>query len=67
MRWIFLNNSNDNSELESTDNEKSKEKTLLELLDDVKKSIHKTMQQLYEEKKLSWLLCIKRKNLSAYC
>ena len=40
-----------NSELESTGNEKSKEKTLLELLDDVKKSIHKTMQQLYEERK----------------
>jgi hypothetical protein len=42
-----------NSELESTDNEKSKENTLLELLDDVKKSIHKTMQQLDEERKLS--------------
>ena len=43
-----------NSELESRDNEKStKEKTLLELLDDVKKSIHKTMQKLDEERKSS--------------
>jgi hypothetical protein len=39
-----------NSELESSDNETSKEKTLLELLDDVKKSIHKTIQKLDEEK-----------------
>ena len=30
-----------NSEIESKDNEKSKEKTLLELLDDVTKSIQK--------------------------
>lgn len=42
-----------NSELESTDNEKSKENTLLELLDDVKKSIHKTMHRLDEERKIS--------------
>jgi hypothetical protein len=42
-----------NSELESSDNEMSKEKTLLELLDDVKKSIHKTMQKLDEERKSS--------------
>ena len=40
-----------NSELESrNNNETSKEKTLLELLDDVKKSIHKTIQKLDEEK-----------------
>jgi hypothetical protein len=39
-----------NSELESSNNETSKEKTLLELLDDVKKSIHKTIQKLDEEK-----------------
>jgi hypothetical protein len=39
-----------NSELESRNNETSKEKTLLELLDDVKKSIHKTIQKLDEEK-----------------
>jgi hypothetical protein len=40
-----------NSELESrNNNEMSKEKTLLELLDDVKKSIHKTIQKLDEEK-----------------
>ncbi len=42
-----------NSEIESRDNEKSKEKTLLELLDDVTKSIHKTMQKLDEERKSS--------------
>ena len=42
-----------NSEIESRDNEKSKEKTLLELLDDVAKSIHKTMQKLDEERKSS--------------
>lgn len=40
-----------NSELESKDNESSKEKTLLELLDEVKKSIHKTLQKLDEERK----------------
>lgn len=39
-----------NSELESRDNKTSKENTLLELLDDVKKSIHKTIQKLDEEK-----------------
>jgi hypothetical protein len=39
-----------NSELESRDNETSKEKTLLELLADVKKSIHKTIEKLEEEK-----------------
>ena len=39
-----------NSELESRDNKTSKENTLLELLDDVKKSIHKTTQKLDEEK-----------------
>ena len=39
-----------NNELESRNNEKSKEKTLIELLDDVKKSIHKTIQKLDEEK-----------------
>ena len=40
-----------NSELESRNNNKtSKEKTLLELLDDVKKSIHKTIRKLDEEK-----------------
>ena len=42
-----------NSEIESKDNERSKEKTLLELLDDVTKSIHKTMQKLDEERKSS--------------
>ena len=42
-----------NSEIESSNNEKSKEKTLLELLDDVTKSIHKTMQKLDEERKSS--------------
>ena len=51
-----------NSELESTDNEKSKENTLLELLDDVKKSIHKTMQRLDEERKLSWYFVSKERN-----
>ena len=39
-----------NSEIESKDNEGSKEKTLLELLGDVKKSINKTIQKLEEEK-----------------
>jgi hypothetical protein len=39
-----------NSELDSKNDETSKEKTLLELLDDVKKSIHKTIQKLDEEK-----------------
>lgn len=39
-----------NSELESRDNKTPKENTLLELLDDVKKSIHKTIQKLDEEK-----------------
>jgi hypothetical protein len=39
-----------NSELESRDNKTSKENTLLELLGDVKKSIHKTIQKLDEEK-----------------
>lgn len=39
-----------NSELESRDNKTSKENTLLELLDDVKKSIHKTIHKLDEEK-----------------
>ena len=39
-----------NSELDSRNDETSKEKTLLELLDDVKKSIHKTIQKLDEEK-----------------
>lgn len=39
-----------NSELDSRNDEMSKEKTLLELLDDVKKSIHKTIQKLDEEK-----------------
>ena len=39
-----------NSEIESRDNASSKEKTLLELLEDVKKSIHKTIQKLDAEK-----------------
>lgn len=39
-----------NSELDSRNDETLKEKTLLELLDDVKKSIHKTIQKLDEEK-----------------
>jgi hypothetical protein len=39
-----------NSELDSRNDETLKEKTLLELLDDVKKSIHKTIQKLEEEK-----------------
>ena len=43
-----------NSEIESKDNEKSKEKTLLDLLDDVTKSIHKTMKKLDEENRLEY-------------
>ena len=39
-----------NNELDSRNDETTKEKTLLELLDDVKKSIYKTIQQLDEEK-----------------
>jgi hypothetical protein len=39
-----------NSELDTRTDETLKEKTLLELLDDVKKSIHKTIQKLEEEK-----------------
>jgi hypothetical protein len=40
-----------NSELESRNNVTSKEKTLLELLDEVKKSIDKTIQKLDEKPK----------------